>query len=96
MDWTAMAVLLVPIAGFGVVLSRMAARWPDNHSVLVEQLQSALPQTQCGQCDYAGCRPYAQALAAGEAPPNRCVPGGTKTRDRLLLLLGLDAHAADF
>lgn len=96
MDWTAMAMLLVPIAGFGVVLSRMAARWPDDHSALVEQLESTLPQTQCGQCDYAGCRPYAQALAAGEAPPNRCVPGGTKTRDRLLQLLGLDTQVADF
>lgn len=91
-----MAALLAPFAGLGMVLSRMAARRSDDRSALVKQLESTLPQTQCGQCDYPGCRPYAQALAAGEAPPNRCVPGGTRTRDRLLLLLGLEAHAADF
>lgn len=91
-----MAMLLAPFAGFGVALSRMAARRPDDRPALIEQLESVLPQTQCGQCDYPGCRPYAQALAAGEAPPNRCVPGGVKTRDRLLRLLGLEAHAADF
>ena len=43
---------------------------------LVERLDRLLPQTQCGQCGYAGCRPYAEAMAAGDAGPERCPPGG--------------------
>ena len=43
---------------------------------LIERLDRILPQTQCGQCGYAGCRPYAQAMADGLAGPERCPPGG--------------------
>jgi electron transport complex protein RnfB len=43
---------------------------------LAERLERLLPQTQCGQCGYAGCRPYAEAMALGEAPVDRCPPGG--------------------
>jgi len=47
-----------------------------EREALVERLDRILPQTQCGQCGYAGCRPYAAAMAAGEAGPERCPPGG--------------------
>lgn len=43
---------------------------------LVEHIDAILPQTQCTQCGYDGCRPYAEALAAGEADINQCPPGG--------------------
>ncbi|MET0327918.1 MAG: Rnf electron transport complex subunit RnfB [Luteimonas sp.] len=43
---------------------------------LVERLDRLLPQTQCGQCGYAGCRPYAEAMAGGEAGVDHCPPGG--------------------
>lgn len=43
---------------------------------LVAQIDAVLPQTQCGQCGYAGCWPYAEALARGEAEINQCPPGG--------------------
>ncbi|MGJ0486667.1 MAG: RnfABCDGE type electron transport complex subunit B [Methylomicrobium sp.] len=43
---------------------------------MIDQLNSLLPQTQCGKCGYQGCRPYAEALAAGAADINRCPPGG--------------------
>lgn len=43
---------------------------------LVERLDRILPQTQCGQCGYAGCRPYAEAMAHGEAGVDHCPPGG--------------------
>ena len=43
---------------------------------LVERLDRLLPQTQCGQCGFAGCRPYAEAMARGEADMDRCPPGG--------------------
>lgn len=43
---------------------------------LVERIDALLPQTQCTQCGYAGCRPYAEAIARGEADIDRCPPGG--------------------
>ena len=43
---------------------------------LAERINDLLPQTQCTKCGYAGCRPYADAIACGEAPINRCPPGG--------------------
>ncbi|TKS54277.1 Rnf electron transport complex subunit RnfB [Luteimonas yindakuii] len=43
---------------------------------LVERLDRLLPQTQCGQCGFDGCRPYADAMARGEAEIDRCPPGG--------------------
>lgn len=54
----------------------------------VERINSILPQTQCGQCGFAGCRPYAQAISLGENI-NRCPPGGEQTIKRLAHLLDL-------
>ena len=45
---------------------------------LAEKIDALLPQTQCTQCGYAGCMPYAEAIAAGQAAINRCPPGGDK------------------
>jgi electron transport complex protein RnfB len=44
---------------------------------LADRIDALLPQTQCEQCGYHGCRPYAEAIARGEAAINRCPPGGT-------------------
>jgi Na+-translocating ferredoxin:NAD+ oxidoreductase subunit B len=55
---------------------------------LAEQLDAALPQTQCTRCGYPDCRGYAQAMAAGEADINRCPPGGAEGIVRLAALTG--------
>ncbi len=52
-------------------------------------IDALLPQTQCTRCGYQGCRPYAQAIANGEAAINQCPPGGQATIDRLSALTGL-------
>lgn len=59
------------------------------------EIDALLPQTQCRRCGYAGCMPYAQALAAGSAPINRCPPGGAALIDELAVLLGRQALALD-
>jgi len=56
---------------------------------LVERLDRLLPQTQCGQCGYGGCRPYAEAMARSEAAPDRCPPGGDDGARALARLLGV-------
>lgn len=61
----------------------------DTHA-LIEAVDALLPQTQCGKCGQPGCRPYAEAIAAGEAI-NRCPPGGQATVERLAELTGRPA-----
>ena len=86
-------VMLAALTGFFATLSAalaaLARPRPEETAALAAALDALLPQTQCGQCEYPGCRPYAEALAAGSAPPNRCVPGGSPTRDRLIERLGI-------
>ena len=53
-----------------------------------DDIDALLPQTQCTRCGYGGCRPYAQAIAAGEVPINQCPPGGAATIGALAALLG--------
>ncbi|POZ61931.1 electron transport complex subunit RsxB [Chromobacterium alticapitis] len=62
---------------------------------LVERIDALLPQTQCGQCGHAGCRPYAEALEAGSDPINRCPPGGEDGVRALAELLNLPVVAFD-
>jgi len=61
---------------------------------LIDTIDLLLPQTQCERCGYPGCRPYAQAVAAG-AEINRCPPGGTHTIAALAALLGRDVIPLD-
>jgi Na+-translocating ferredoxin:NAD+ oxidoreductase subunit B len=58
---------------------------------LTQQIDNLLPQTQCGQCGYGGCLPYAVAIAEMDEMINRCPPGGTKTLNALANLLKKDA-----
>ena len=60
-----------------------------SRSDLADRIDAVLPQTQCRQCGYIGCRPYADAIAAGHAEINRCPPGGTETLRALSVVSGL-------
>ena len=66
----------------------LAAKWlqADDES-LVDQIDKLLPQTQCAQCGYPGCRPYAAAIAEDSAAINQCPPGGEATVSALATLL---------
>ena len=75
---------------FGIALGYAAIRFKVEGDPLVEKIDALLPQTQCGQCTYAGCRPYAEAIANGEADINQCPPGGETTIVALADLLGRD------
>lgn len=56
----------------------------------VSKIDALLPQTQCGECGYAGCRPYAEALDSSRDTPNHCPPGGIQTLQALGQLLDID------
>jgi electron transport complex protein RnfB len=72
------------------LLGYAAIRYKVEGDPLVDKIDALLPQTQCGQCTYPGCRPYAQAIANGEADINQCPPGGEATIIALADLLGRD------
>ena len=79
---------------FGAVLGFASVRFKVEGDPLVEQVDALLPQTQCGQCGHPGCRPYAEAIAAGEAI-NKCPPGGQATINNLADLLGVEPPSLD-
>jgi len=87
---TAIITLLVIAAVFGLVLGFAAVRFKVDSDPVVDKIDALLPQTQCGQCTYPGCRPYAEAIANGEAEINQCPPGGEPTILALADLLGRD------
>jgi electron transport complex protein RnfB len=73
---------------FGVLLGYSAIRFHIDGDPIADQAEALLPQSQCGQCGYPGCRPYAEAVAKGEAEINLCIPGGEATMLELADLLG--------
>ncbi len=79
---------LVALA-FGFIVMWVSKRFKVKGNPIVEQINAILPQTQCGQCDYPGCKPYATAIANGEAPINQCPPGGEDGIKKLAELLDL-------
>lgn len=83
-----MLALVALAVAFGALLGWAALRFRVEADPIVEQIDARLPQTQCGQCGYPGCRPYAQAIAAGEADINQCPPGGEAGVRALAELLG--------
>ena len=84
-------ITLAVIAGiFGLILGYSAIRFHVEGDPVVNKIDALLPQTQCGQCTYAGCRPYAEAIASGEADINQCPPGGEATMIALADLLDVE------
>jgi electron transport complex protein RnfB len=86
--FTAVIAISLMAVVFGLVLGYAAIRFRVEEDPLVEKIDAVLPQTQCGQCGFGGCHPYAAAIARGEADINRCPPGGEATIHELADLLG--------
>jgi len=89
---SAMALIAVVL---GAVLGYASIRFKVEGDPLVDRIDALLPQTQCGQCGYPGCRPYAEAIAKGEADINLCPPGGEEGVAKLADLLGREAKPLD-
>lgn len=86
----AIIAIAVLAAVFGILLGFASVRFKVEADPIVDQIDAILPQTQCGQCGYPGCRPYAEAIANGDAI-NKCPPGGQATIEKLADLMGVEA-----
>ena len=91
----AIAVMALGAVLLGAMLGFAAVKFKVEGDPLVEKIDSILPQTQCGQCGFPGCRPYAEAIANGEADINLCPPGGADGVKKLAELLGKEAKPLD-
>lgn len=89
----AIPVALLALAA-GALLGFAEVRFKVEGNPIAEQVEALLPQTQCGQCGYPGCKPYAQAIADGEKI-NKCPPGGQSTIDAIADLLGVEPEPLD-
>ena len=87
---TAILIMIGLALFLGLVLGYAAIKFKVAESPLVQKIDAILPQTQCGQCGFPGCKPYATAIAKGEADINQCPPGGDEGIHKLAELLGVD------
>ena len=88
-----LALIMAGGALLGVITSYANAIKPPS-SALASAINDCLPQLQCAECGYPGCRPYAEAIAKNQAPINLCPPGGVQTVGRLAELMNLEALPA--
>ncbi len=87
---TALLIMLGLALVLGMILGISALVFKVEGDPLVARIDAILPQTQCGQCGFPGCKPYAQAIAAGEADINQCPPGGDAGAQALADLMGVE------
>lgn len=90
--WLAPLLLVAMLVLFAGVYLSLKARFPKDDNRLIDAVDALLPQTQCAQCGYPGCRPYAEAIVGGEAL-NLCPPGGAPLWQALTDLMGAHAGA---
>ena len=92
---TAILIMALLAVILGAALGYASVKFRVEGNPLVDKIEAILPQTQCGQCGYPGCKPYAEAIASGEAEINLCPPGGTEGVRKLADLLGREVKPLD-
>ena len=92
---TAILIMALGAVLLGAALGWASIKFKVEGDPLVEKINSILPQTQCGQCGFPGCRPYAEAISSGEAEINLCPPGGAEGVRKLADLLGREVKPLD-
>ncbi len=88
--FSALLVMAFIAISLGAVLGFAAIKFRVEGNPLVDKIDAVLPQTQCGQCGFPGCKPYATAIAEGTADINLCPPGGEEGIHKLADLLGME------
>lgn len=91
----ALVVMIGMASVIGLLLQFCNQKLSSNDNQIIDQIDATLPQTQCGQCGYPGCRPYATAIANEGEAINRCPPGGQAGVAALANLLGVDEIPLD-
>ncbi len=77
-------------AVFGIVLAVASKVFSVNADSRGENILNILPGVNCGGCGFTGCALYAEAVSKGDAPADRCAPGGRKTAEEIAALVGAE------
>jgi len=91
----ALLTMVALAAAAGAAAALATRRSNDDKERLIDEIDALLPQIQCGRCTFSGCRPYAAALANGEANIDQCPPGGNATATALAKMLGHEPRPVD-
>ena len=89
---TALVVLVLIGLVFGIILALFIHFFGVEEDQKAKEIRAALPGINCGACGFKGCNDYAEALAAGTAKPNLCVPGAEDTAKELGAILGVESE----
>jgi electron transport complex protein RnfB len=87
---TSILIVLFLALLIGAILGFSSIKFKVDGDPIIEKIDSILPQTQCGQCGYPGCKPYATAIASGDADINQCPPGGDDGVRKLAEFMGVE------
>jgi electron transport complex protein RnfB len=79
----------------GLILGYAAYRFRVEENPLTNTIDALLPQSQCGQCGYPGCKPYAEAIAHQGEMINKCIPGGEAVMLKIADTLGVEPQPMD-
>jgi len=93
--WIAIIALAVMGLVFGLILGYASLRFAVEEDPIVERIEELLPQSQCGQCGYPGCRPYAEAVGNQGAKINLCAPGGEAVMQKIAAVLNVEPQPID-
>ncbi|WP_140918583.1 electron transport complex subunit RsxB [Limnobaculum xujianqingii] len=93
--WSSIIALTLLALVCGAILGFAARRFQVDADPIVDKVEALLPQSQCGQCGYPGCRPYAEAVANNGEMINKCAPGGEAVMLKLADTLGIDPQPLD-
>jgi len=88
--WIAIVALSALGLVFGLLLGFASRRFAVEEDPIVDKIDAILPQSQCGQCGYPGCRPYAEAVGNQGEKINRCAPGGEAVMQKIATLLNVE------
>ncbi|AWH87390.1 electron transport complex subunit RsxB [Limnobaculum parvum] len=93
--WSSIIALTLLALVCGAILGFAARRFQVDADPIVDKVEALLPQSQCGQCGYPGCRPYAEAVANNGENINQCAPGGEAVMLKLADTLGIEPQPLD-
>lgn len=94
MEILGLILIIALFALIGRLIDHLNALTHPDETPLIREIENLLPQTQCGQCGYPGCKPFAKALSLHEARIDQCPPGGSALIHALSDLLGKDPSEA--
>jgi electron transport complex protein RnfB len=93
--FSAILVLGALALAFGLMLGYASIKFKVEGNPVADQIDSVLPQSQCGLCGHPGCKAYAEAIVASEADINQCPPGGEGVMLELAKMLDRDPKPLD-